>query len=132
MIVIDAKDSILGRVASFVAKQALKGEEVTVVNCNKIIVSGKKASIKMEFEEKRARHGSSQKGPIQNKASCEKITKRAIRGMLPDHREGRGRVAFKKIKCYNEVPKEFEQSEKIVVANKLTPKYSYLKEFTRK
>jgi ribosomal protein uL13 len=130
MIVIDAKDSILGRVSSFVAKQALKGEEVSVVNCNKVIVSGKFSSIKREFEEKRARHGSSQKGPIHNKSSCEKIVKRSIRGMLPDHREGRGRVAFKKIKCYNEIPKELEQTEKIIIANKKTPKFSYLREFT--
>ena len=49
MIVVDAKDSILGRVAAYVAKQALKGEEVAVVNCNKIIISGKKKSIKEEF-----------------------------------------------------------------------------------
>ncbi len=132
MIVVDAKDSILGRVSSFVAKQALKGEDVSVVNCNQIIISGSKKNIQKEFEEKRARFGSSQKGPIHNKASCEKIVKRAIRGMLPDHREGRGRVAFKKIKCYNEVPKEFEESEKVIVANKKTPKFSYLKEFTRK
>ncbi len=131
MIVVDAKDSILGRVAAYVAKQALKGEEVAVVNCNKIIISGKKKSIKEEFEEKRSKHGSSQKGPIHNKTSCEKITKRTIRGMLPDHREGRGRVAFKKIKCYNEIPKELEQNEKIIIANKITPKFSYLKEFTR-
>lgn len=132
MIVVDAKDSILGRVSSFVAKQALKGEDVAVVNCNKIIISGSKESIKKEFEEMRSRVGSSQKGPIHNKSSCEKIVKRTIRGMLPDHREGRGRIAFKRIKCYNEVPKEFEAVEKIVVANKKVPKFNYLKEFTRK
>ena len=85
MIVVDAKDSILGRVAAYVAKQALKGEEVAVVNCNKIIISGKKSSIKREFLEKRSRHGDSMKGPIHNTASCEKIAKRTIRGMLPDH-----------------------------------------------
>ena len=132
MIVVDAKDSILGRVSSFVAKQALKGEEVAVVNCNQIIISGSKKNIEKEFKEKRSRFGSSQKGPIHNKSSCEKIVKRAVRGMLPDHREGRGRIAFKKIKCYNEVPKELEQVEKVVIANKKTPKFNYLKEFTRK
>jgi ribosomal protein uL13 len=130
MIIVDAQDSILGRVSSFVAKQALKGEEVAVVNCNKIVVSGSRKNIKKEFEEKRARYGSSQKGPIHNKVSCEKIVKRTIRGMLPDHREGRGRVAFKNIKCYNEVPKEFEAKDKISVANNTTSKFSYLKEFT--
>lgn len=130
MIIINAEDSILGRISSFAAKQALKGEEVAVVNCNKVIISGSKKNIKKEFDEKRARHGSSQKGPIHNKVSCEKIVKRTIRGMLPDHREGRGRIAFKKIKCYNETPKEFEEKEKITLEKTKAKKYLYLKEFT--
>ena len=37
--------------------------------------------------------------------------KRTIRGMLP-YKKGRGADAFKKIKCYNSLPAEFESSEK--------------------
>ena len=33
--------------------------------------------------------------------------------MLPNYRVGRGRVAFKRIKCYVGIPKEFEESKKI-------------------
>ena len=33
--------------------------------------------------------------------------------MLPSHRTGRGREAFKKIRCYVGVPKEFESRKKI-------------------
>ena len=28
--------------------------------------------------------------------------------MLPNHRVGRGRIAWKNLRCYNELPKEFE------------------------
>ncbi len=33
--------------------------------------------------------------------------------MLPNYREGRGRIAWKRLKCYNEIPKEFEGKETV-------------------
>jgi large subunit ribosomal protein L13 len=113
MKIIDGKNAILGRLASYVAKEALKGEEVVILNCEQVIVTGSRKDIKERFEEKRRRVGSSQKGPKHSKSS-EKIVKRSIRGMLPDHRMGRGKVAFKRIKCYVGVPKEFQESKRIV------------------
>ncbi len=110
MKIINGQDIIMGRLASFVAKELLKGEEINVVNCNKVIISGNKKNIEEEFQEKRSKVGSSQKGPRHHRLS-EKIVKRAIRGMLPNYREGRGRIAWKKLKCYNEIPKEFEEKK---------------------
>jgi large subunit ribosomal protein L13 len=112
MKVIDGKDAILGRLASYVAREALKGDEIAIVNCEQIIITGNKKNIKEELEEKRGRVGSTEKGPKVSRTS-EKIVKRAIRGMLPNYRTGRGRVAFKKIKCYVGIPKEFESEKKI-------------------
>ena len=113
MKIIDGKNAILGRLASYVAKESLKGEEIVILNCEQVIITGSKRNIKEKFEERRRRVGSSQKGPKHSK-NAEKIVKRTIRGMLPDHRKGRGRVAFKRIKCYVGVPKEFQESKKIV------------------
>jgi len=110
--VIDGTETPMGRIATFVAKEALKGEEVAVVNCDKAIITGSRKNVEEEFQVKRHRFGSSQKGPKISKSN-EKIVKRAIRGMLPNFREGRGNVAFKKIRCYNKVPKEFESMEKM-------------------
>lgn len=110
MKIIDGKGIVMGRLASFVAKEVLKGEEVVIVNCNEVIITGGKKNIEEEFKEKRSRFGSSQKGPKHHKVS-EKIVKRAIRGMLPSPREGRGKIALARIKCYNKVPKEFERKE---------------------
>lgn len=112
MRVIDGKDAILGRLASFATKEALKGEDVVIVNCEKVKISGSKKNIEKEFGIKRARGGSAQKGPYHSKLS-EKIVKRVIRGMLPNYREGRGSVAYKRIICYDKIPKEFESSKKI-------------------
>ena len=107
MKIINGQDVVMGRLASFVAKELLKGEEINVVNCNKVIISGNKKNIEEEFKEKRSKFGSSQKGPKHPRVS-EKIVKRSIRGMLPNHRVGRGRIAWKNLRCYNELPKEFE------------------------
>jgi len=112
--IIDGKDAVLGRLASYAAKEALKGEEIAIVNCEQVIITGNRKNIEENFKAKRSRVGSGQRGPKHSRLS-HLIVKRAIRGMLPDHRSGRGRDAFKKIKCYPKVPKEFESSEKIAL-----------------
>jgi large subunit ribosomal protein L13 len=114
MKIIDGKGAVLGRLASYVAKEALKGDEIKIVNCEQIIITGNKKDIKEKFEAKRKRVGSTQKGPKVSRAS-EKIVKRIIRGMLPNYRTGRGREALKRIKCYVGVPKEYEEVKKISV-----------------
>jgi len=125
---IDGTKSTLGRLASYVAKQALKGEEFKIFNCKDIIISGNKKSIAREFTEMRSRFGHSQKGP-KHHATSEKIVKRTIRGMLPNFREGRGRVAFKNIMCYNEIPNEFKNITIIFIEKKI--KSAEVKNFTK-
>ncbi len=118
MKIIDGTNAVLGRLASYVAKEVLKGEEIIIVNCGKVLISGSKKNIKENFEKKRGRVGSGQQGPKISRSS-ERIVKRAVRGMLPNHRKGRGKEAFKRIKCYTGVPKEFEESKKILAGRKV-------------
>ena len=61
MKIIDGTGAILGRLASYVAKEALKGEKIIILNCEEILISGNKKSIKKDFHEKRSRVGHSQK-----------------------------------------------------------------------
>ena len=110
MKIINGQDVVMGRLASFVAKELLRGEEINIINCNEVIITGNKKSIVEEFYEERSKFGSSQKGPKHHRVS-EKIVKRAIRGMLPNHRFGRGRIAWKNLRCYNTTLKEFEGKE---------------------
>ena len=128
MKIIDGAGAVMGRLASYAAQEVLKGEEIIIVNCEKIIISGSKTFIKEDLEAKRTRIGSKQAGPKISRTP-EKMIKRAIRGMLPDHREGRGRIAFKKIKCYTGIPAEFKD-KKIILAGKEKPvKYHPIGDF---
>ncbi len=130
MKVVDGKNAVLGRLASYVAKGALKGEEFAVVNCGEIIITGNKQAIKKDYLEKREKVGSGQKGPKVSRLT-EQIVKRAIRGMIPNHRKGMGKQAYKRIKCYVGVPKEFESIEKISMEEKNKRKYVRIREISK-
>ena len=111
----------MGRVASVVAKEALQGNEVSVINCEKAFISGTKDNIVKEFKEIRALNlNRPEKGPFISKDS-EKIMRRKIRAMLPDFRVGRGRDAWKKIRCYKGIPENM-QKEKIIKIKSKIPK----------
>lgn len=131
MKIIDGKNAVLGRLAAYAAKEALKGEEIIVLNCNEIIITGNKKNIRDEFEEKRTKVGSGQKGPKISRLT-ERIVKRAIRGMLSNHRKGRGKIAYNKIKCYTNVPEEFKSAEKINLKGKEKSKFITVKEISDK
>jgi len=130
MKIIDGEGIVLGRLSSYAAKEALNGEDIAIINCEKIIITGNKKNIGEKFHERRSRVGASQKGPRHSKTN-EKIVKRAIRGMLPDFRMGRGKIAFKKIKCYAGTPKEFRDSKKVEMEQSRKIKFSLVKEFAK-
>lgn len=127
MKIIDGTNAIMGRLASYVAKQALKGEQITIVNCNDVIITGNKKDIEENFLEKRGRVGSGQRGPKHSRSS-EKIVRRAIMGMLPNARKGRGKEALSRIRCYDGVPKEFQNSEMIKSGKEKTTKFIKVKD----
>ncbi len=107
---LDAENSVLGRLAAAAAKQALLGEEVTIINCEKAVITGDKKSViedRMELLE----IGQPQQGPFVQRRP-DMFVRRAIRGMLP-RRQIRGREALSRVKCYIGVPSGI--SEKGVV-----------------
>ena len=103
--VIDATGATLGRLSANAAKRLLKGEEIAIVNSEKAIISGKKRMIKEKYMQKRE-VGTYRKGPFFPRMP-DMIVKRTIRGMIP-YQTPHGRAAFKRLKCYIGVPKEFE------------------------
>ena len=114
--IIDATDLIIGRMGTVVAKKALNGETINIVNCGKAIMTGDKKGLLLEYKRK-FDMGTHTTGPYVPK-STERFVKRAIRGMLP-YKKPRGREAFSRIKCFKDVPEEFanEQIETIEVAS---------------
>ena len=109
-IIIDGDNAVLGRLSSFVAKKALQGNKIVIVNSEKVIILGTRTSILAKFQDLRAKGGSSLHGPFYP-SSPERILKRTIRGMVP--KRPRGMEIFKTIMCYNGVPEEYKDKKMI-------------------
>ena len=106
--IIDAKDSIIGRIATVAAKKALLGEKVDIVNCEEAVMTGDKKAILRRYREKRER-GQPTKGPFIPRRP-DMFVRRIIRGMLP-YKQDKGRSAFERIMCYLGVPEEFKEKK---------------------
>ncbi|WP_336344008.1 50S ribosomal protein L13 [Halalkalicoccus ordinarius] len=95
-LVVDARDCIMGRVASQVADAALSGERVAVVNAESAVITGSEEDV-MSVYRKRAELGA-ESGPYYPKRP-DGILKRAIRGMIP-YKTTSGREAFENVRVY--------------------------------
>ncbi len=104
-ITIDATNMILGRLATYAAKQALLGEKITVINCENAVLSGSKAQIVDRYKNRISR-GIPLKGPYFPRTP-DRIVRRTIRGMLP-YKKQRGQEAFDRIMCYIGTPANIE------------------------
>jgi len=109
MTVIDATNNIVGRLSSTVAKRALMGEKIDLVNCEKAVLTGKKESIFARYKERKER-GNPLKGPFLSMMP-DRFVRRIVRGMLP-YKQEKGKRAFKNVMCYLGVPEKLK-SEKI-------------------
>ena len=129
-IIIDAEGATLGRLCTNAAKSLLNGEEIAIVNSEKAIISGKKPSIKKHYKQKRE-VGTYRKGPFFPRMP-DRIVKRSVRGMIP-YQKPHGRTAFKRLKCYIGIPKEFEgkKFEKVKEAEKRPVDFITIKELSR-
>jgi large subunit ribosomal protein L13 len=97
-IVVDATDHIAGRLSSNVAKLLLKGNRVSIVNCDKIMISGTRSNIISEYRDfleinsiNHWKHGP------KHPRRPDTIMKRMIRGMLPKEKTSEVK-SLKKIK----------------------------------
>ncbi len=118
-IVVDAEGAVLGRLASYVAKLALMGFRLHVVNVEKAVVTGDKhmvvESYKLWLEVKT--HKNPYRHAPHRPRNPINIFKKAVWGMLP--KDWRGKKALKRIKAYIGVPEELSNRERIVFADTL-------------
>ena len=112
-IVVDATDHIAGRLSSNVAKLLLNGNRVSIVNCDKIMISGARSNIISEYKEfleinsiNHCKHGP------KHPRRPDTIMKRMIRGMLPREKTS-GKQAHKRLRTYIGSPKEVKSFKKI-------------------
>ena len=111
MTVIDGSSANLGRLASVTAKKLLSGEQVDIINVEKIMISGNREQLiaKYRVREKARYLGNPRIGPKFYRMP-QMIVKAAVRGMLPI-KTTRGRESMKKFKAYLGVPNQFEASK---------------------
>ncbi|MBA4453735.1 MAG: 50S ribosomal protein L13 [Nitrosopumilaceae archaeon] len=112
-IVVDATDHIAGRLSSHVAKLLIKGNRVSIVNCDKIMISGTRSNIISEYREfleinsiNHWKHGP------KHPRRPDTIMKKMIRGMLPKEKPS-GKTAHKRLRTYIGSPKEVKSLKKI-------------------
>ena len=94
--IIDGTNAVLGRLASATAKKLLAGEEIKIVNAEKVIITGNPTGITKEYMRMKS-IGSPQHGPFPP-SRPDRIVKRTVRGMLP--KTQKGRAALKKLIVY--------------------------------
>lgn len=127
--IIDANGAILGRLASKVSKDLLRGEQIIVINAEKIIISGNPKAILERYREKTKR-GSPHKGPFYPRYP-DRLFRRVVRGMLPYKKE-RGRKAYNKLKVYMGNPDNLKGEKRGKTIDDLKSKYITLKDLGKK
>ena len=95
-VVVDARDCIMGRVASQVAERALDGERVAVVNAEEAVITGSEEDVMSVYRQRDA--VGSDRGPNYPKRP-DRIFKRSVRGMVP-YKQTRGREALERVRVY--------------------------------
>ncbi len=112
MIIINGEGHILGRLASVVSKNLLNGEEVVVLNAEKIMLTGNKDWAYAKYKQRVDRASISNPRDLGPKypRRPDDIFRRTVRGMLP-FKKSKGRTAFKGLKAFVGVPAEYENLE---------------------
>ncbi|MDR2623796.1 MAG: 50S ribosomal protein L13 [Methanobrevibacter sp.] len=110
--IIDGEGHVLGRLASVISKKLLEGEEIVVLNAEKIMITGSKEWIYAKYKQRVDRASISNPRDLGPKypRRPEDIFRRTVRGMLP-YKKSKGRSAYKGLKAFVGTPREFREIE---------------------
>jgi len=120
VIVIDCRGHLIGRLASVIAKELLKGQKIVAVRCEDINISGRLQRNKLLYLSFLNKKNSVQPshGPLHFRAPC-KMLWRAVRGMLP-HKTPRGAAALHRLTVFDGCPPPYDKVKKVVVPDAIT------------
>lgn len=118
-VVVDGRGHLLGRLASVVAKQLLEGQQVIVVRCDEINISGHLANNRIKFMKylRKRMNTNPKKGPFHHRAPS-MIFFKAVRGMVP-RKSPHGQAALARLKVFDGVPHPYDTKKKMVVPQAL-------------
>jgi len=132
---LDATDQILGRLASYAAKNALSGNMVVVLNAEKAVISGRKSNIVEEAKHRlESRTLANQTTAPVHQRRPDLYFRRVVRGMLP-WKKAKGKAAFHRVFVFMGVPEEYSKKKAARVpgadASKLRTAYMTLGELAK-
>jgi large subunit ribosomal protein L13 len=134
-ILLDATNQILGRLASYAAKNALSGNTVIILNAEKAVISGRKSNIVEEAMRRlRTRTLANQATAPVHQRRPDLYFRRVVRGMLP-WKKAKGKAAFHRVLVFMGVPEEYsnKKAERVpqADASKLTSPYMTLADLAK-
>ncbi|MDE1860830.1 MAG: 50S ribosomal protein L13 [Candidatus Micrarchaeota archaeon] len=123
-IIIDGSSKILGREASFVAKQLLSNKNVVIINAEKMVISGHRKDILTKYKDlvELKDKANPEHSPYWSRRP-DLFVKRVIRGMLP-YKRPKGKAAYKNLRVYIGVPHNLKDA-KVRVAEGKNPNEIY-------
>ncbi len=117
---IDATDKILGRFCSQIAKRALLGEYIVIINAKDAIISGTKRDIHEKYLAKLniSTATNPRKGPFHERRP-DTFMRRVIKQMLP-RKKLRGKEALKRVNVYiTDIPERFKSKYQKLVPTEI-------------
>ena len=117
--IVDASNMILGRMATYVAKRALEGKRMIIINAERAVISGTKARVVARAKTKlKTRTLTNQAKAPTHPRRPDNYVRRVVRGMLP-WKKSRGKDAFKRVRVFIGTPADYQgrPSVKIEDAN---------------
>ena len=119
---VDASNLVVGRLASVLAKKALAGEKINVVNAEKAGFTGSRVGLAEKWKTRLnlTAKGNPHMSPKWSRMP-DKIVRKAIKGMLPSERAS-GRKAYANIKVFIGVPEELKNEKLETVESALSEK----------
>ena len=133
MVTLDGKDMVLGRVATYAAKQLLNGKRIEIVNAENMVVTGTRKNVLARFRQKSqvGVKGNPRKGPKFYRRP-DHIVRETVQGMLP-LKTARGRTALKKLRVHIGNPGKVAGEKLFRVegaANRKTEKFLHVKDIS--
>ncbi|MFW9999800.1 MAG: 50S ribosomal protein L13 [Candidatus Hodarchaeota archaeon] len=116
----DASNKILGRFCSHIAKKALLGEYIVIINAKDAIVSGTKRNIHENYlaKLKISTATNPRRGPFHERRP-DTFMRRVVKQMLP-RKKLRGKEALKRVHVYiSDIPERFKKRYQTLVPNEI-------------
>jgi large subunit ribosomal protein L13Ae len=118
-VIIDGRAHLMGRLASIVAKQLMRGQRVVVVRCEALNISGSLFRNNLKYQDFLNKScNSNPRKMFKHFRSPSRMFWRVLRGMTP-HKAPIGKAALQRLKVFEGIPYPYDQKKRMVVPQAL-------------